>query len=105
MSILDVLVRKRMIENIDFEFGAFDALPCGPLMTLCNNAFINLASRFEDILSSSFDESPRGDKNRMNNVAENIMMLLTNSFYTLTWLNSKQFNKTNPNYVNISNET
>ena len=81
-----------MIHKVDFEKGGYDVLPCGPLMTLCNNAFMELSNRFEDILSASFDESPKGDKNRLKVVADNIMILLTNSLYSLTWLNSKQFN-------------
>lgn len=102
INILDVLVRKHMIEKVEFEYGAYDVLPCGPLMTLCNNAFVDLANRFDDILSASFDESPRGDKKRVQLVADNIMMLLTNSYYSLTWLNSKQYNKTNPNSIDIN---
>jgi hypothetical protein len=58
-------------------------------MTLCNNAFVDLASKIEDILSSSFEESPRGDKARVNKVADNLIKLLTNSYYSLTWVNSK----------------
>ena len=58
-------------------------------MTLCNNAFSDLSDRLEDILSSSFEESPRGDKARVNKVAENLIKLLVNSYYSLTWVNSK----------------
>ncbi len=58
-------------------------------MTLCNNAFVDLASKMEDILSSSFEESPRGDKARVNKVADNLIKLLTNSYFSLTWVNSK----------------
>jgi hypothetical protein len=42
-------------------------------MTDCNNAFVNLASRMEDILSASFEESPRGDPTRVSGVAETLM--------------------------------
>jgi hypothetical protein len=58
-------------------------------MTLCNNAFIDLSNRLEDIMSSSFEESPRGDKNRVLKVGDNIIKLLANSYYSLTWLNAK----------------
>jgi hypothetical protein len=59
------------------------------MMTLCNNAFVDLSYRIEDLLSSSFEESPRGDKARVKSVAENLIKLLTNSYYSITWLNSK----------------
>jgi hypothetical protein len=62
------------------------------MMTLCNNAFSDLSDRLEDILSSSFEESPRGDKARVNKVAENLIKLLINSYYSLTWVNSKYAN-------------
>ena len=50
-----------MIDKVNYEVGQYDTLPCGPAMTLCNNAFVDLCFRFEDILASSFEESPRGD--------------------------------------------
>jgi hypothetical protein len=62
------------------------------MMTLCNNAFTDLSDRLEDILSSSFEESPRGDKARVNKVAENLIKLLINSYYSLKWVNSKYAN-------------
>lgn len=96
MSILDVLVRKHMIEKVEYQYGSYDVLPCGPLMTICNNAFVDLASRFDDILAASFEESPRGDKQRVKLVADNIMMLIANSYYSLTWLNAKQYNSSHP---------
>ena len=89
MGILDVLVRKHMIEKVEFQYGSYDVLPCGPLMTLCNNAFIDLSNKLDDILSASFDEAPRGDKERVLAVADNLIMLIANSMYSLTWLNAK----------------
>lgn len=103
MSILDVLVRKHMIDKMEFEYGRYDVLPCGPLMTLCNNAFVDLCNRFDDILSASYEESPRGDKKRVKIVADNIMLLIANSYYSLTWLNAKQYNATNPGGVDFNN--
>jgi len=91
------------VQKIDFEVGAYDTLPCGPSMTLCNNAFVDLCNRFEGILSSSFEESPRGDKIRVLQVGDNLIKLMTNSFYALTWLNAKQYNKTNPNSIDMNN--
>ena len=61
-------------------------------MTLCNNAFIDLANHMDDILSSSFEESPRGEKKRVEKVANNLIKLLTNSYYSVTWVNSKYAN-------------
>ena len=58
-------------------------------MTLCNNAFIDLANRFEDILSTSFEVTPRGDKKRLIQVGDNLIKVLSNSYYSLTWLNAK----------------
>lgn len=85
-----------MINKIEYQYGSYDVLPCGPLMTLCNNAFVDLCNRFDDILSASFEEAPRGDKTRVLAVADNIMMLIANSYYSLTWLNAKQYNSTHP---------
>ena len=65
-------------------------------MTLCNNAFIDLARRLDDILSSAFEESPRGDKDRVTAVADPIMQLIANSYYSLTWLNAKHFKTSHP---------
>lgn len=62
MNILDVLVTKHMVEKLEYDVGGYDVLPCGQAMTLCNNAFIDLSRKMDDILSASFDESPRGDK-------------------------------------------
>lgn len=72
-------------------------------MTLCNNAFVDLSKRMDDLLSASFDESPRGDKERVIVVADNLMKLLTNSFYSLTWLNARHYKATHPT-TTISNE-
>lgn len=65
-------------------------------MTLCNNAFVDLCNRFDDILAASFEEAPRGDKERVKIVGDNIMLLIANSYYSLTWLNAKQYNATHP---------
>jgi hypothetical protein len=57
-------------------------------MTLCNNAFADVSQRMEDILSSSFDESPRGLKSRVNSLGDKLMTVLANSYYSLSWLNA-----------------
>ena len=93
-----------MIEKIEYQYGNYEVLPCGPQMTICNNAFIDLCNRFDDILSSSFEESPRGDKARVSIVGENIMQLIANSFYSLTWLNAKHYTMTHPNEVVDTND-
>jgi len=72
-------------------------------MTLCNNAFVDLASKIEDILASSFEESPRGDKTRVNYVANNLIRLLTNSYYSLTWINAKFANETSTTPIDYNN--
>jgi len=56
-----------------YENGMYTAAPCGAEMILCNNAFFNLADRMEDLLSTSFNESPRGDKKRVGKVANNLL--------------------------------
>jgi hypothetical protein len=58
-------------------------------MSLCNSAFRDLSDKMEDILSSSFEESPRGDKMRVGRVASNLIQLLANSYYSLAWVNAK----------------
>jgi hypothetical protein len=65
-------------------------------MILCNNAFVDLARRIEDILSASFNEVPKGDKERVGKVADNLLMLLINSYYSLTWINSRYYRVKNP---------
>lgn len=72
-------------------------------MTLCNNAFVDLATKMEDILSSSYDESPRGEKKRVNSVATNLIQLLTNSYYSLTWINAKYANATFTTTIDYNN--
>jgi hypothetical protein len=62
-----------MIDKVNYEYGQYDTFPCGPSMTLCNNAFADLCLRLNDILASSFDESPKGDKKRVGLVADNLM--------------------------------
>jgi len=98
-SILDSLVYKHMVLGQEYEVGNYAALPCGTEMTLCNNAFVELSRRLDDIFGKSFEESPRGDKSRVANVANNLMQLLANSLYSLTWLNAKRYNETHPNEV------
>lgn len=73
ISKLKSLVKKHMINKEEYQYGSYQIAPCGPTMTECNNAFTELADRFDDILASSFEESPRGDKKRVFVVADNIM--------------------------------
>jgi hypothetical protein len=95
---------KVIIQKQEYELGSYDVLPCGQAMTLCNNAFIDLSNRFEDILSTSFEESPRGDKKRVFKVGDNLIRLIANSFYSLTWLNSKYANQTKPGMIDFNNQ-
>lgn len=74
-------------------------------MALCSVAFIDLTDRFDDILKSSFLESPVGDKTRVRKVGENLIKLLANSYYTLTWLNAKQANESFPGQIDFNNIT
>lgn len=90
-NVLDTLVNKHMTMQIEYETGSYDVLPCGPAMTLCNNAFIDLSRKMDDILSASFDESPRGDKERVGALGDNLMLLLSNAMYSLTWVNAKYY--------------
>ncbi len=73
INILDSLVEKHMVMGLEYDVGGYDVLPCGPAMTLCNNAFVDLTKRIDDILSASFDEAPKGDKNRVAKVADNLL--------------------------------
>jgi len=45
-SILNTLVTKHMILKEEYQDGSYQIIPCGPTMTICNNAFIDLANRF-----------------------------------------------------------
>ena len=65
-------------------------------MTLCNNAFVDLTKRIDDILSASFEEVPKGDKERVGVVADYLLQLLTNSYYSLTWLNARYYKERHP---------
>lgn len=105
MNILDSLVEKHMVLQLEYDVGNYDVLPCGYKMSLCNNAFIDLAKRLDDILGASFDEVPKGDKNRVGKVADNLIMLMTNSYYSLTWLNARHFKETHPNDTTLDTDT
>ena len=71
-------------------------------MSSCNSAFADLSTKVEDILSSSFEESPRGDKKRVGRVASNLMQLLANSYYSLAWVNAKFANETKGGNIIVS---
>ena len=73
-------------------------------MTLCNNAFVDLASRMDDILGATFELSPRGDLKRVAVVANQFMELLSNSLYSLTWVNMKYYLSTHPNVIIDEND-
>jgi len=105
INILDSLVEKHMVMEIEYDVGGYDVLPCGPAMTLCNNAFVDLAKRMEDILSSNFNESPKGDKNRLSAVADHLIRLLTNSYYSLRWLNSSYYKSNHPEDITADTDT
>eukprot|EP00347_Sterkiella_histriomuscorum_P003760 403363054 len=105
MGILDSLEMKHLISQMSYEDGSYDVLPCGPDMTLCNNAFIDLCNHMDDVLASSFDESPRGDKDRVNFVGDTFMELLSNSLYSLSWLNSAHYKKMHPQVVIDKDDT
>ena len=47
---------------------------------------------FDYILQSCFEETPRGDRNRVNRVASAIMGLMVNGLYAIPWLNAKVVN-------------
>jgi len=101
-GILEALNLKFIEEKIEFENGKYDSLPCDTGMVACNNAFIDLANKFEDILSTSFEVSPRGDKTRVTTVADNLIKLMANSYYSVTWVNAKYSNRTNPNKIDVN---
>jgi hypothetical protein len=61
MSVLNTLLEKHMILQYSFEDGGYEALPCGDKMSICNNAFVELCDRFDDLLGAIFNEAPRGD--------------------------------------------
>ena len=96
ITILEALVSKHVEYNIGFQDGGYDSVPCGPAMTDCNNAFLDLCKRLEDIFSTSFNEEPKGDKQRISEIADKLMLLLTNSYYSLTWLNSNYYKEKHP---------
>lgn len=93
------------MSKLTYDDGAYDVLPCGHDMTLCNNAFIDMCKHMDDVLSSAFDESPRGDKDRVNFVGDNFMELLSNSLYSLSWLNSIHYKRTHPDVVIDKDDT
>ena len=72
-------------------------------MEICNRAFITLCNRMDGILSACFDESPRGDSARVKAAADKLMLLLTNSFYSLTWVNIKDAERSYPGNINKNN--
>eukprot|EP00347_Sterkiella_histriomuscorum_P023347 403334993 len=104
IQILNSLEIKHIINQLNYEQGSYDVL-CGPDMNLCNNAFIDLCNHLDEILDSSFYESPRGDKDRVNLVGDNLIELLTNSFYTLSWLNSVHYKIQHPEIIIDKDDT
>lgn len=95
MTILETLVRKHMIDGHEYDHNDYSAT-CGYAFSNCNIAFIDLCSKFEDILGASHNDVPRGELKRIRAVGDNIMTLLTNSMYSLSWLNAKYYNETHP---------
>ena len=65
-------------------------------MTGCNSAFMDLANRMDDILEANFNMAPRGDKERVNKVADLLMKMIINGYYSLTWVNTLNFIERNP---------
>lgn len=102
INTLKALNTKLIVNKEEYVSGSYETLPCGPKMSVCNTAFIDLANRFEDILSTSFEESPRGDKKRVIQVGDNLIKLMANSYYALTWLNAKYANETRPNQIDVN---
>lgn len=105
MNILNTLVDKHMVMQLEYDVGGYDVLPCGSSMTLCNNAFVDLSKRLEDIFSANFNEVPKGDKQRLSEVADNLLMLLTNSYYSLTWLNARFYKTMHPDDATANTDT
>jgi hypothetical protein len=96
MTILETLVRKHMIDGHEYDRQDYSSSPCGTDFTLCNNAFADLSNRLDDILAATHDDVPKGDMRRIRAVGDNFIQLLTNSFYSLSWLNAKLYNETHP---------
>eukprot|EP00347_Sterkiella_histriomuscorum_P014024 403362451 len=105
MNILDVLVTKHMVDKLEYDVGGYDVLPCGQAMTLCNNAFIDLSKKLDDILSASFEESPRGNQTRVQFVGDGLMLLLSNALYSLSWVNAKYYKNIHPEVVIADTDT
>jgi hypothetical protein len=47
---LDTLVRRHVIENVTYSYNDYSGSPCGYHFSDCNNAFTQLADKFDGIL-------------------------------------------------------
>ena len=102
MSLLSSLIQKHQITKTEFKWDAYSRT-CGDKMAACNKAFTDLCWRMDRILAASFEESPRGDKNRVKMVADNLILLLTNAFYSVTWANAKSHEQNYPKTIDPNN--
>jgi len=57
-------------------------------MSSCNGAFVFLASKVDEILGAT---SAIGDINRVGQMANYLLLLLTNSLESLTWANTRDY--------------
>lgn len=74
-------------------------------MTLCNNAFVDLSSRMNDILGACFEAPYRGDPDRVKRVAGALMNLLSNAYFSVTWVNAEHYKATHPNEYIANTDT
>jgi hypothetical protein len=71
--------------------------PCGENLKECYSAFADLSSRMEELMQSSFDQEPKGDKIRVKKDGILLVKTLLNSMYTLNWLESLKIADIKPN--------
>lgn len=57
VAILDSLNKKTLAAKGIEDAWLYEIFPCGIAMTLCNNAFISVASSISDVLGAVYDKA------------------------------------------------
>ena len=100
-STLKTLVSKHIFDQIPYELDKATTyeVTCGATITDCNYAFKQVCTLFDELLLKNFKLEPKGDKQRVIDLANDVMDLIVNSYYSVTWLNTNHYKQKNPEKV------
>ncbi len=97
ITLLDSLTQKHLMYKQIYDYTSYEMLPCGQYLQNCYSAFADLSSRMEELMQSSFEQVPKGDKIRVRRAGILLVKTLLNSMYTLNWLASLKIANVKPN--------